>query len=250
MKLYLLSVKELQDGIVTTERCLEKLDSHRRKKAEQLKAPDAKALSIGAGLLLQLVWAEREEGHWGKVGIPRDGFSAKEQSVEAETPLMEQFSVTQLLDRLDGAHAPQELLYGYDAKGKPQFADNLGGTIGFPCFNLSHSGEYVCCAAGIEEVGIDIQQMRPLKNFRVAERYFSEREQETLAACQDWQEREKIFYEIWVQKEAYAKLTGEGIGTGIAVDTFQTQDVAPQEVEWQLLPAPEGYCMAICRYNK
>jgi len=225
MKMYLLSIRELQEGTVLLERCMEKVDAQRREKARSFRSPGSQFLSVGAGLLLQL--------------------SSTEENESAEDELREEhFSVSQLLDRLQSESFPRQLSYVYDAKGKPQFADNLGGTIGFPLFNLSHSGEYVCCAVGREEVGIDIQKMRPLKDFRVAERYFSEQENAVLKACADRQEREKLFYDMWVRKEAYAKLTGEGVATGVRIDTLQTKQVV-----WQKLQAPEGYCMAVCRYQ-
>lgn len=239
MKIYLLSIQELQEKIVPEAACVSRLDSHRREKAEQMKAPGARYLSIGAGLLLQLAGSERSD----RAQIDR----AQVDRVQIET-----FSVTQLLCRLERNLSPREFTYVYGAKGKPQFADKLGGTDGFPFFNLSHSGSYVCCAAADREVGIDIQQMRPMRNFRVADRYFSAREREALDACEELQLREQLFYEIWVKKEAYAKLTGEGIGTGISIDTMPsvTPDGKAEPVVWHGVEAPAGYCMAVCIYRK
>ena len=243
MKVYLLSIEELQEKIVSENACLQRLDSHRREKAEQMKAPNVRYLSIGAGLLLQLVG--REE----RMGVAPEGGIEKQSKVKAENqPQIELFSVTQLLNRLEICPFVVEFTYVYSTKGKPQFADNLGGNCGFPFFNLSHSGKYVCCAVSDEEVGVDIQQMIPLRNFRVAERFFSEREQKALAACEERQRREQWFYELWVKKEAYAKLTGEGIGTGVSIDTMEAAAMA-EPVMWQELEAPAGYCMAACSYR-
>ena len=243
MKIYLLSIEELQEGIVSEEECLQKLDSHRREKAERTRAQGARYLSIGAGLLLQLAGCKHDP----EMDLAGDATTmADSGQVQVEIR-----SVTQLLEQLMSFACPREFTYVYSAKGKPQCADNLGGTDGFPFFNLSHSGHYVCCAVASEPVGIDIQQMRPMRNFRVADRYFSVREREALEACKDLQ-RERLFYEIWVKKEAFAKLTGDGIGTGILIDTMTsvTTDVKAESVVWHKGEAPAGYCMAVCKYGE
>ena len=250
MKIYLLSIEELQEGIVSEEECLQKLDFYRREKAERIRAQEARYLSIGAGLLLQLAGCKRnpEMDLAGDVGIMADRGQAQ----------VEIRSVTQLLEQLMSFACPQEFTYVYSAKGKPQFADNLGETDGFPFFNLSHSGHYVCCVVASEPVGIDIQQMRPLNSLRVAERYFSEREKQALEACEDSRSRQELFYRIWVKKEACAKLTGEGIGTEIGVDTMSGSNteamtgsaISGREVVWSEPQAPLGYRMAVCRYKE
>ncbi|MBQ8117034.1 MAG: 4'-phosphopantetheinyl transferase superfamily protein [Lachnospiraceae bacterium] len=250
MKIYLLSIEELQEGIVSEEECLQKLDSHRREKAERTRAQGARYLSIGAGLLLQLAGCKHDP----EMDLAGDATTmADSGQVQVEIR-----SVTQLLEQLMSFACPREFTYVYSAKGKPQFADNLGGTDGFPFFNLSHSGHYVCCAVASEPVGIDIQQMRPLNSLRVAERYFSEREKQALEACADSRTRQELFYRVWVKKEACAKLTGEGISAEIRVDTMTVSNaetaagaaMSGREIIWSETQAPLGYCMAVCRYRE
>lgn len=250
MKIYLLSIEELQEGIVSEEECLQKLDSHRREKAERTRAQGARYLSIGAGLLLQLAGCKHDP----EMDLAGDATTLAD-SGQAQVEIR---SVTQLLEQLMSFACPREFTYVYSAKGKPQFADNLGGTDGFPFFNLSHSGHYVCCAVASEAVGIDIQQVRPLNSLRVAERHFSEREKRALEACEDSRSRQELFYRIWVKKEACAKLTGEGIGTEIGVDTMSGSNteamtgsaISGREVVWSEPQAPLGYRMAVCRYKE
>ncbi len=92
----------------------------------------------------------------------------------------------------------------YGERGKPRLRDYPG-----LYFNLSHSGGYVCCGAGDVPMGVDIQQMRSLKE-GVARRFFTERDNRILAACRE-EEREKLFFRLWSIKESYVKLTGRGI---------------------------------------
>ena len=70
-----------------------------------------------------------------------------------------------------------------------------------------------------------------------AERYFAPAEQAALEALRG-EARLRLFFELWTQKEAYRKATGEGIGAGLG------------ELDWRgwtlLRPAaPAGYAAAI-----
>lgn len=83
-------------------------------------------------------------------------------------------------------------------------------------FNLSHSGEYVCCAMGAAPVGVDIQKHVSVKE-GLAKRFFTEEENRMLRAL-DGEERERWFFRMWSIKESYIKYTGLGMKQGI--DTF------------------------------
>lgn len=96
--------------------------------------------------------------------------------------------------------------YLYTERGKP-YLTGLDAYI-----SLSHSGKLAVCAISGVPVGVDIQQLRNT-DIKIAERFFSEEEKAAVAAACG-KEREKIFFEIWVKKEAYVKLTGEGISAG------------------------------------
>ncbi len=75
-------------------------------------------------------------------------------------------------------------------------------------FNLSHSGEWTVIAISDNEVGVDIQQVKPL-NMRLATRFFSENEQKILAEAGD--DAGQLFYRLWTVKEAYLKAVGTGL---------------------------------------
>ena len=120
--------------------------------------------------------------------------------------LLLQYAVEQELDRkMPGTSLGIRQKEG----GKPYLVD-------YPKihFNLSHSGEMVACAIGTIEVGVDIQQLVPVKE-KVATRFFTEKEKERLKQCATAKEYEKQFFQYWCRKESYLKLTGEGLG-GIA----------------------------------
>lgn len=86
--------------------------------------------------------------------------------------------------------------------GKPYFADFPGVH-----FNLSHSGNYAVCAVSDHAVGVDIQAPAEVKEALVrycctdAERLLIENSISPSA----------IFTEIWSWKEAFVKMTGEGL---------------------------------------
>ena len=86
-------------------------------------------------------------------------------------------------------------------------------------FNLSHAGTCVVCAVSDRAVGIDIE--RPRKNaIKVAERFF------TQAEC-DWIGDDSLrFARIWTLKEAYAKLTGDGIAGTVSKVEFRHETAA------------------------
>ena len=97
--------------------------------------------------------------------------------------------------------------YTYDENGKPYLTE-LNAYI-----SLSHSGRLAVCAISENEIGVDIQTVRRA-DMRVARRFFSEEENELIRGASD---KDRAFFEIWVKKEAYVKLTGEGISGGFAV---------------------------------
>lgn len=83
-------------------------------------------------------------------------------------------------------------------------------------FNLSHSGEYVCCAVADQEVGVDIQKYQG-KVDGIAKRFFTREDNRLLDQC-DKEERQKRFFRIWSIRESYIKFTGRGLGQGL--DSF------------------------------
>ena len=98
------------------------------------------------------------------------------------------------------------LAYDEIGKGRTVNRDNL-------FFNISHSKDYVVLALSDREVGVDIQEIKPLKA-DIPKRYFHAKDIEYIDAKEEC--RLERFTEVWCIKESYSKLTGRGISEGFA----------------------------------
>lgn len=140
-------------------------------------------------------------------------------------------------------------LMEYEEDGKP-FLKEYPDTH----FNLSHSGEYVCCGVGGEPIGVDIQKQTAVKE-KLALRFFSEQDNHMLAGCSD-EERKELFFRMWSIKESYIKLTGEGMKKGLdsfEIDwnrraVFEKGKDTPAAFFYEKRDIP-GYSFSICLRN-
>ena len=101
-----------------------------------------------------------------------------------------------------------------DERGAP-YVDGIDVSV-----SISHSEDYAVCAFSHTPVGIDVERVRPICA-RVATGTFSASETEYLGADGNELSGESLvrFYEIWTAKEAYAKMTGNGISLKNTQDT-------------------------------
>ena len=120
-------------------------------------------------------------------------------------------------DALNIGKAVLELQYGYSEQGKPYLKD-------YPQihFSLSHSGNVVACVVSEQEIGLDVQEHVKV-NKRLAERFFTEKENILLKAQPDEGAYRELFFRLWSIKESYIKYTGLGMKQGL--DTF--------EIDWE-----------------
>ena len=121
-----------------------------------------------------------------------------------------------LLRRLLSAYLgdePQEIEFSYGSSGKPFLARTPAG---LPLhFNLSHSRDRVLVAVAATPVGIDLETPRRLGDFEgLARRFFAPGEVRALARIPASQ-RLDAFFACWTRKEAYLKLIGRGISSGL-----------------------------------
>ena len=87
-------------------------------------------------------------------------------------------------------------------RGKPHFADTE------PYFSLSHSHGVIFVAVSDAPIGADVELIDEKKrSVRLAERFFSDNE------------KDEDFFTVWTRKEAYVKMTGEGICSLRSLDT-------------------------------
>ncbi|NCB63204.1 MAG: 4'-phosphopantetheinyl transferase superfamily protein [Clostridia bacterium] len=81
-------------------------------------------------------------------------------------------------------------------------------------FNVSHSGPWSFCAVGNEEVGADVERVRP-RSAGLPRYALTEREYERFQALgASW----KSFYVLWTAREAWSKYTGEGVARSRRLD--------------------------------
>ena len=120
-------------------------------------------------------------------------------------------------DALNIDKAVLEFAYGYNEQGKPYLKD-------YPQihFSLSHSGNVVACVVSEQEIGLDVQEHVKV-NKRLAERFFTEKENILLKAQPDEGAYRELFFRLWSIKESYIKYTGLGMKQGL--DTF--------EIDWE-----------------
>ncbi len=76
-------------------------------------------------------------------------------------------------------------------------------------FNISHSGNWVCCAISDRIVGTDIERIRKIKT-DIAGRFFSHHENNKLNQLKG-DEKLHYFFDLWTIKESYLKLIGKGL---------------------------------------
>lgn len=96
-----------------------------------------------------------------------------------------------------------KISFGYKETGKPFLVDsNIR-------FNLSHSGEWVVCALGNSEVGIDVEEIKAI-DFKSVYKQFSESEIQLLDNIAT-QSQSDPFYRMWTLKESYVKYKGLGL---------------------------------------
>ncbi len=142
-------------------------------------------------------------------------------------------------------------------RGKPYFPQRQDLFL-----SVSHSGGYFVCAFSPCEIGIDLQEMRHLRGEtpesavprlnKMAKRFFHPAEAEYVGA--DTYQR---FFRIWTAKEAYVKMTGQGIDNDFSSLCVLPEGGLPVMTEdpasWEALGAHftqadllPGYSFCIC----
>ncbi len=137
-----------------------------------------------------------------------------------------------LLGRYSGL-PPHAIPLGYTTAGKPYWPNS-------PLqFNLSHSHEWILVGLTLQRrIGVDLERIRPVPRWqRIARRYFSAAEQALLWICPP-AERERVFLELWTQKEALLKAMGVGLAGA---------RIGAGDPGWLTLPlsVAEGYVAAV-----
>ncbi len=131
-----------------------------------------------------------------------------------------------------GAGAPESLVFVRDEDGKPRL------TGAGPRFNLSHSGDGVAVAVADFDVGVDVEQVRPLADRdHLVARFFSPAENAAYEALSP-DRRQLAFFRLWTRKEAYLKALGTGLR--VSLDSFSVSNgteaelIDPAGSDWRL----------------
>ena len=151
---------------------------------------------------------------------------------------------------------PEQVRFYQGKNGKPSLAN--GPDKDKLNFNLSHSeGLAIYALTRNREVGVDIEYIRDMPDMeKLAERFFSPRENEVLQILSEGRKKE-AFFNCWTRKEAFIKATGDGLS--YPLDRFEVSLVpgeparlisihrdAGEAARWSikdLKPAP-GYAAA------
>ena len=86
---------------------------------------------------------------------------------------------------------------------------------GGPEYNISHCEDVVVCVCDRKPIGIDIQKISSYKR-GVARKMFTENEQKRV------ENKDVKFTLLWSLKEAYGKMTGEGLSEKTAMTDFSS----------------------------
>ena len=106
--------------------------------------------------------------------------------------------------------APRAVALRYRPHGKPELDPACASGARDLRFNLSHSGGRALIGLSRVEVGADVEHLKKRRTDDIARRFFVRGEQERLFALGAG-ERERAFFRLWTCKEAFLKVTGEGL---------------------------------------
>ena len=101
-------------------------------------------------------------------------------------------------------------------RGKPHFV------TGNVHFSISHTDKMVFCVLSDRPVGLDAEEITRDIDLKLANKILSPAEKTRLEASSD---KKAALLKLWVQKEAYAKLTGRGWGSYLYETDYDPADV-------------------------
>ena len=144
-----------------------------------------------------------------------------------------------------------DLCFAEEDQGKPRVL-NVDGWD----FNLSHAGDFVACAVARGQVGVDIEQIRPVRDVEsIVDRYFHQDEAAAWRALSPGL-REEAFFVLWSAREAAVKCTGRGLAKGLSITRVDpailgkveaSAHVGGAELRLRRLEAPQGYVAVVAQ---
>lgn len=193
MRVLIADVRCLSDEGLYSRACA-LVDEKRRQQAERMHGEADRRRCIGAGILLN---------------------AALRAHAAQEAP---GFSCCDLVKAVKYYDERLNYPVAHMPGGKPYFE---GRTDLY--FNLSHSGDYAACVLADRPAGIDIEGKRNVSG-SLAKRFYSEAECAWIKQGNDKEEQETRFFRLWTLKEAYGKVTGEGLASSLKSAYFAPDD--------------------------
>lgn len=187
MKIFLTNISDMDED--SFNKGLKLVSEYRREKVMRYRFKEDSRRSLAAGLLLNYAT---------KV------YSICYKEAVSDTGII-QVGITDLINKYDSTF---DYEIEYVSNGKPVYRNQDIH------FSLSHSGSYVVCAVSDKNIGVDIEGIRR-NAIKVAKRFF------TTAECEWIGSDVHRFSRIWTLKEAYAKLTGDGIAAAVSRAEFK-----------------------------
>lgn len=187
MKIFLTNISDMDED--SFNKGLKLVPEYRREKVMRYRFKEDSRRSLAAGLLLNYAT---------KV------YSICYKEAVSDTGII-QVGITDLINKYDSTF---DYEIEYVSNGKPVYRNQDIH------FSLSHSGSYVVCAVSDKNIGVDIEGIRR-NAIKVAKRFF------TTAECEWIGSDVHRFSRIWTLKEAYAKLTGDGIAAAVSRAEFK-----------------------------
>lgn len=128
--------------------------------------------------------------------------------------------------------------------GKPYFKDSDIS------FSLSHSGDISVAALCDEKynlIGVDVEKIADRANIEeLSQRFFSSDEKQKFIKLGKTQ---KAFFDIWTKKEAYAKMTGEGLASVLGDQAHHGSKNA-ESICYEFYNNSDIYSLSICCSSK
>ena len=212
-KMYLLDIRDLEDKSLSEE-AMALIDDKRRAIAEKYCKEKDRLRAIAAGLLLQAGFLELK---------PTALDCVYEKLEKGICYKMQTRVMINWLLKVSNPELPIPLKYKIGSHGKPSWDKdkleciNPGKKLWH--FNLSHSGDYVVLVVSDVEVGVDIQEARPVNRFPGGYKAFS-------------------------RMEAFVKCIGDGIARGQEIYNKYHGEVPGYEM--QNLHLIEQYILNVC----
>lgn len=148
---------------------------------------------------------------------------------------------------------PKDIVFEYTQHKKPYLHLPDHSRIQF---NVSHSEDIAIYAVTLDhDIGIDIEKIKTSYDPKVANRYFSQRENEALTHLTP-EERIVGFYRVWSRKEALVKAVGKGLSIPLSSFSVSVNDTVEtillENVSWSILPLSiqDGFQSALATNQK